>query len=169
MWQLRTCWPIDTGLQYLWEIFLAVRVGKSLIRFSRDRESLVFLWAKERKCDLLGFFWANRTFALFTEVHERIAHIRSFFISDLSKLHRSQNRSRRSLKKGEWVKIEVSKDRCEQRSMWAKIDVNDLLLGINKGENCQKHTKNTNFSSKSLVFWKRFAHISSKSTHIALF
>ena len=32
----------------------------------------------------------------------------------------------------------------------------------NKGENCQKHMKNTNFSSESLVFYEGFAQIMSE-------
>ena len=36
-------------------------------------------------------------------------------------------------------------------------------MGINKGKNCRKHTKNTKFSSKLLVFCKRFARITSES------
>ena len=42
--------------------------------------------------------------------------------------------------------------RTLKKSKWAKSDVSDSLSGIKKVENCQKHTKNTNFVSESLVF-----------------
>ena len=44
---------------------------------------ICFLWAKERKCDLL-IFWVNHTFTLFKEQREWIAHSHSFVMSDLS-------------------------------------------------------------------------------------
>ena len=38
-----------------------------------------------------------------------------------------------------------------------------FALGHKKGKKCQKHTKNTNFLSESLVFLERFAQIASES------
>ena len=46
---------------------------------------ICFLWAKERKCDLL-IFWVNHTFTLFKEQREWIAHSHSFVMSDLRNL-----------------------------------------------------------------------------------
>ena len=59
---------------------------------------------------------------------------------------------------------------CSRRSLkksdWAKSDGSDLLLGIKRGESCEKlleHMKNTVFYSESLVFWERFAQITRES------
>ena len=48
----------------------------------------------------------------------------------------------------------------------SKSDRSNLPLGIKKGENYQKHTKNTNFWSKSLVFCKEYAGIMNNNSRL---
>ena len=64
------------------------------------------------------------------------------------------NHSSNSFKKSKWVKINRSQER--------------FALGHKKGTNCQKHTKNTNFSNESLVFLRGICPNHERITHIAL-
>ena len=94
-------------------------------------------------------FWANRTF---------FAYGRSFV-----KSHRSNSLTVTIFKKATGG---ICSRRSLKKSDWAKSDGSDLLLGIKRGESCEKlleHMKNTVFYSESLVFWERFAQITRES------
>ena len=141
MRHMRT-WPLS-GLGIRSSIF---RVNSSFFVTKGAKEW--FACEKERITSIALLSWAtagNRSPSLFCEEQqERFAHSRSFEKSDESE----------SLT---WIfkKERLSKEQPER-----------FALGHKKGgklKNCQKHMKKTFFSSKSLVFWKWFARIKSKS------
>ena len=93
--------------------------------------------------------------------------IRSFFVSKRAiRSWKRANCSRRS-----FVLYRVAGENrsiCSlKKSKWVKSDCSDLLLGIKKGTNCQKHTKNTKFSSLSLVFLRTICSNHKRIIHIA--
>ena len=89
----------------------------------------------------------------------------SCFVSERAKVRFTLLLSGRSFVKSEGSeslksllkKERMSKKRCEQ-----------FALGHKKGENCQKHVKNTNFSSKSLFFLQDIHLNHERITHINL-
>ena len=64
-----------------------------------------------------------------------------------------------------FVKSNRSKLKERMRDEWRER----FALGYKKGGNCQKHTKNMNFLSKSLVFCERFAQIMRESLMLLFF